>query len=53
MKLIKKQQGASMVEYAILIAVIVGAVLVGLGAFGGKLNKAFEDIGTKVEGASK
>jgi Flp pilus assembly pilin Flp len=44
----KKSRGASMVEYAILIAVIAGAALAALNVFGPKLTEAFTSVGNKV-----
>lgn len=48
MKLNKKARGASMVEYAILVAVIAGAALLALNEFGPKLKTAFTAVGNKV-----
>lgn len=42
------QRGASMVEYAILIAVIAGAALAAVNLFGPKLSEAFTSVGNKV-----
>jgi Flp pilus assembly pilin Flp len=54
MKLAKKKaRGASMVEYAILIAVIAGAALAALNIFGPKLSEAFTSVGSKVTNAAK
>ncbi len=55
MKLVakKKSRGASMVEYAILIAVIAGAALAALNIFGPKLSEAFTSVGSKVTNAAK
>jgi Flp pilus assembly pilin Flp len=44
----RKQAGASMVEYAILIAVIAGAALAAVNLFGPKLSEAFTSVGNKV-----
>lgn len=48
MKLAQKSRGASMVEYAIVIAIIAAAAITGLTTFGGKLKDAFGTVGTKV-----
>ena len=53
MKLATKQQGASMVEYAILIAVLVGAGLMALNMFAPKLSEAFIAVGNKIVDAAK
>ncbi len=44
----REQRGASMVEYAILIAVIAGAALAAVNLFGPKLSEAFTSVGNKV-----
>jgi Flp pilus assembly pilin Flp len=49
----KLQRGASMVEYAILVAVIVGAALAALNVFGGKLTESFTNLGNKISDAAK
>lgn len=48
MKLAKRARGASMVEYAIVIAIIAAAAVAGLTTFGDKLKGAFDTVGTKV-----
>lgn len=47
-KLSRDERGVSALEYAILAAVIVGAVVVGVGLFTDKLSEGFEALGTKV-----
>lgn len=49
----KKQKGASMVEYAILVAVIVGAALAAINVFAPKLSEAFLSVGNKIVDAAK
>lgn len=49
----KKQKGASMVEYAILVALIVTAALAALNVFGPKLTEAFTSVGDKVVNSAK
>lgn len=54
MKLMKrKQKGASTVEYAILIALLVTAALAALNVFSPKLIEAFTAVGNKVVNAAK
>ena len=45
---VKRQKGASMVEYAILVAIIAVAAVAGVTTFGGKITSAFTTVGTKV-----
>ena len=52
MKLAKKSRGASMVEYAIVIAIIAAAAITGLTAFGDKIKTAFGTVGGKVDAAA-
>ena len=56
MKLLRKikvnESGASAAEYALIVAVLGGAVIAASTAFGGSLVKAFTDSGTKITGAS-
>lgn len=49
----KKQFGASMVEYAILVAIIAVAAVAGVTTFSDKLKSAFEAVGAKIENAAK
>lgn len=49
----KKELGASMVEYAILVAIIAVAAVGGVTTFGDKLQSAFLAVGSKVENAAK
>ena len=44
----KHNQGASMVEYAILVAIIAVAAVAGVTSFGDKIKSAFDTVGTKV-----
>lgn len=45
----RSERGASMVEYALLLALIAIAVIGAVGAFGGGLGQEFSDIGSTVE----
>ncbi len=45
---VKSQKGASMVEYAILVAIIAVAAVAGVTTFGDKIKTAFTTVGTKV-----
>jgi len=45
---LSEERGATMVEYIILVAVLALALIAGAGAFAGKVNKKFEDVGTAV-----
>jgi pilus assembly protein Flp/PilA len=49
----KKELGASMIEYAILVAIIAVAAIAGVTSFGDKIKTAFISVGTKVENAAK
>jgi pilus assembly protein Flp/PilA len=51
-KLAADKSGASAAEYALIIAVIAGLLIVGLGTFGGNLNTALTTTGTKIQGAA-
>lgn len=53
MKLMKRQKGASMIEYAILVAVMVGACLMALNMFAPKIAQAFTTVGDKIINATK
>ena len=50
---IDSERGASMVEYALLIALLSIGVLGGLTAFGGGLGTEFSDISSEVERVSR
>ena len=41
-------KGASMVEYAILVAIIAVAAVAGVTTFGGKIQSALGSVGDKV-----
>ncbi len=49
---IDSERGASMVEYALLVALLAIAVLGGLTAFGSELGVEFEEINSEVERVS-
>ena len=42
------ESGASVIEYAILLGVIVGAVTVAVGTFGDNIQQAIQDISGRV-----
>ena len=46
-----KQRGATAVEYALIIALIALAIVVGLTALGGGLNAAFNNIAERLQSA--
>lgn len=46
------EEGAGLVEYALLIVIISLAAVVGMGVLGGGLNTLFNSIGTAVSGAT-
>lgn len=49
--LTQKQRGATAVEYALIVALIALAIVVGVTAVGGGLNTAFNNISTQIQGA--
>jgi pilus assembly protein Flp/PilA len=49
--LISRERGATAVEYALIVALIALAIVVGVTAVGGGLNTAFTNISTQIEGA--
>ena len=49
--LTKRQRGATAVEYALIVALVALAIVVGVTALGGGLNTAFSNIATQVQGA--
>jgi pilus assembly protein Flp/PilA len=42
--LLRGQEGASAIEYAVLVALIAGVVIVIIAALGGQIQKAFSDF---------
>jgi pilus assembly protein Flp/PilA len=44
----KEEKGATATEYALLVAFIALAIVVGVTAFGGQLNDFFNTLGGKV-----
>lgn len=48
MKLMRNQRGVSALEYAILAAVIIGAVILAVTVFGDGLGEAFDTLTGKV-----
>jgi pilus assembly protein Flp/PilA len=49
--LTKKERGATAVEYALIVALIALAIVVGVTAVGGGLNTAFNNIATEIQTA--
>jgi pilus assembly protein Flp/PilA len=49
--LTQKQRGATAVEYALIVALIALAIVVGVTAVGGGLNTAFNNISGQIAGA--
>jgi len=47
----KRERGATAVEYALIIALVVLTIIVGVTAFGGGLNTAYQNIATNVQAA--
>lgn len=50
--IVREDEGASMVEYAVGVGFIAAAVIAGVTLFGGKLTSAFTSIGNTVDAAS-
>jgi Flp pilus assembly pilin Flp len=46
------ERGASMVEYALLIALIALVAVAGVSFFGAQLDRAYDDIGSSVVDAT-
>jgi pilus assembly protein Flp/PilA len=44
----KEEKGATATEYALLVAFIALAIVVGVTAFGGQLNTFFNSLGGKI-----
>ncbi|MBI2071367.1 MAG: class III signal peptide-containing protein [Elusimicrobia bacterium] len=51
MKLLKSSKGQSATEYAIMVGVIVGVVLLASTVFKPQIKNAFEQLGAKIQGA--
>lgn len=51
MKLLKNQKGQSATEYAIMVGVIVGVVLLASTVFRPQIKNAFEQLGAKISSA--
>ncbi len=47
-----KEKGATAVEYALIVALIAMAIIVGLTAVGGGISTAFTTIATKITNAA-
>ncbi len=48
--LLRGQEGASAIEYAVLVALIAGVVIIIIAALGGQIEKAFNDFQTTFAG---
>ena len=48
-KTAKDEKGASMVEYALLVALIAVVCMVAVGTVGSNANTKFESVGTKLQ----
>jgi pilus assembly protein Flp/PilA len=46
--LVEKDRGATATEYALLVAFIALAIIIGVTAFGSALNTFFTNLGTRV-----
>jgi pilus assembly protein Flp/PilA len=44
----KSELGASLVEYALLVALIAVVCIVSIGILGGKANDKFSEVGSKI-----
>ncbi len=49
--LTSREKGATAVEYALIVALIALAIVVGVTAVGGGLNTAFENIAAQIQAA--
>ena len=49
-RFVKDEEGASMVEYALLIALIAMVVIAGAVFFGTELSEKFSEVGATLEG---
>ncbi len=47
--LTRKERGATAVEYALIVALIALAIVIGVTAVGGGLNTAFQNIAAQIE----
>ena len=45
------EEGASMVEYALLVALIAIVVIVSITFLAGEINETYSDVGNSLEGA--
>ncbi|HUS59410.1 MAG TPA: Flp family type IVb pilin [Planctomycetota bacterium] len=48
MKIFKREEGQSLVEYALIIALVAIALVVGLGALAGGITDTFDSIVTSL-----
>lgn len=47
-KLINDEQGATAVEYGLIVAAIAGVIIVVVFALGGKVKKSFENVSNAI-----
>ena len=48
---LKEEKGATMVEYALMVALIAVAAVVAVTSLSGSLNTKFTDVGTAISGS--
>lgn len=48
---VEEQDGVTAIEYALLAALIVGAIVVSIGLLGDNVKALYEDVAAKVAGA--
>jgi pilus assembly protein Flp/PilA len=51
-KVIKSEEGASLVEYGLLVALIAVVCIAGITALGGSINGLFNGLSTTISGTS-
>lgn len=47
-RIVREEDGAGMVEYALLIALVALALIIAIGVFAGALSDSFSEAGSKV-----
>ncbi|MCX7565078.1 Flp family type IVb pilin [Sulfitobacter sp. F26169L] len=47
----KDEDGATAIEYALMVALVGAVIVVGAGSLGTKTNNKFDSVGTTIEGA--
>jgi len=48
-KFFKEEEGATAVEYAILVSLIAAAIIVTVGVLGSKINAAFQKVADQIK----